>query len=395
MKQTLKITLLLLASSAVLMGAVALSEGMLLPRPLEGVGTLLGRMAHLILIPGRRLAMMLVPPSGFHWSLTHWALSCLITPPLIWLIWKGVHSMTRTRPRSEPERGSDTPSPSRRVFLQRVAVGSVGVVAAGMAGHAVLIAPQRLRIRRREIPISDLPPGLDGLRIAHLSDTHHGPYVARSYLERVIERVNALEPDLVVLTGDYVHRTPRSIAPGIGVFAKLRPRLGTAAVLGNHDHWEGAEACRAEFRKSGIPLIDNDRLFVTAAGLRDRPETGALCLAGVGDLWEDTVAPEHALRDVPEAMPRLLLSHNPDVAESLDASLRIDLMLSGHTHGGQVRVPFMGTPMIPSRFGQKYAGGLVEGPTCRVVISRGVGITVLPMRFGVPPEVGLITLRRG
>ena len=127
---------------------------------------------------------------------------------------------------------------------------------------------------------------------------------------------------------------------------------------------------------------------------RLRPDLVLLSIGGVGDLWEDAVDFERALGGCPTGTPRLLLSHNPDVAEQLPAGADVDLMLSGHTHGGQVRLPLFGSPFVPSRFGDKYAGGLVRGPRCRVLVSRGVGATVLPMRFGVRPEIVLLTLHR-
>jgi predicted MPP superfamily phosphohydrolase len=169
--------------------------------------------------------------------------------------------------------------------------------------------------------------------------------------------------------------------------------LGVVAVLGNHDHWEGVDACRAAFDSIKIALIDNGRLFLSRRGLSSEPSRDALCIAGVGDLWDDRVDLPAALKDAPADMPRILLSHNPDVAELGELAFnRVDLMLSGHTHGGQVALPVVGALRVPSRFGQRYAGGLCPGPACPVIVSRGVGMTILPVRFGVPPEIGLITL---
>ena len=120
-----------------------------------------------------------------------------------------------------------------------------------------------------------------------------------------------------------------------------------------------------------------------------------MCIAGVGDLWEGAPDYHAALSGAPRAMPRLLLSHNPDAAEDskfVTGNYRVDLMISGHTHGGQVWVPGIGTPIVPSKFGQKYASGLVKGPACDVFISKGVGVSGLPVRFGVPPEIVVFDL---
>ena len=129
-----------------------------------------------------------------------------------------------------------------------------------------------------------------------------------------------------------------------------------------------------------------------------RPDTTSaegLCLAGVGDLWTDRQLYARALAGVPGTTPRLLLSHNPDIAEErafVSSGFRVDLMLSGHTHGGQIYIPGLGTPILPSRYGQKYAQGLVQGPTCPVFVSRGLGTALLPLRVGVPPEIAVIEL---
>ena len=147
-------------------------------------------------------------------------------------------------------------------------------------------------------------------------------------------------------------------------------------------------------RRAGIRLLDRDHVFLGPEGLREEPGEDALCLAGFGDLWEDEHDPADALVGVPGATPRLVLSHNPDYAERIPADLRVDLLLAGHTHGGQVRVPGRGTPVVPSAFGQKYAGGLCQGPRCPVQVSRGVGMAYLPVRIGVPPEIVELTLVR-
>ena len=153
----------------------------------------------------------------------------------------------------------------------------------------------------------------------------------------------------------------------------------------------------SQFARARIPLIDNRRLFLGDRGgfVEDLHRGPGLCIAGIGDLWEGNPNVEAALGGVRPDLPRLLLSHNPDAAEMRairNNAYRIDLMLSGHTHGGQVRLPGIGTPVVPSAFGQKYAAGLVRGPACRVFISCGLGTTIMPIRFGQPPEIAMLTL---
>lgn len=321
--------------------------------------------------------------------------------------------------------GTGLANPERRALLATTLRAAPVAVAGSVAGYSVLLAPERLQVEEYTEAIADLPPALDGLRIVQLSDIHLGPYISADTVRRALHRARELKPDLILLTGDYVHRTQ---GLGFDMVARLiadetGARHGMVATLGNHDHYEGAHLARRAFAPTGIPVIDNTRVFLSERGLSNRPSPDALCLAGVGDLWTDRVLLKPALADVPESMPRLLLSHHPDVAEfyRLDAQRpqpgpagvpywvwhtihhngdtpatppRIDLMLAGHTHGGQVRLPGIGSPVVPSYFGQKYAGGRVDGPHWPVIISRGVGMAVLPVRFGVPPEIGLIRLKR-
>lgn len=365
------------------------TEQLVLPTALQAVAVPLYRLVYFVYMPLRHLFVSFEPlPTAYVSSVPPLAASLLLAAGLglvfAYLEWKR-------------RRTARMPSPSaigRRALLERCAKGAVLLSGGGAAAYASVIEPGRIAVRRYVLPIADLPPALDGLRIVHISDTHYGPFMPLSFIARVVGQANALDPDIVLLTGDYVHRTPKAIPEGVGILAGLQARHGVLAVLGNHDHWEGAEAVRARFAEIGLPLIENTRRFLTPDGLRAEPAPGALCIGGVGDYWEDAVLPERALESIPVTMPRLLLSHNPDVAEYLPKGLRVDLMLSGHTHGGQVRVPMMGTPIVPSEFGSKYAGGLCEGPQCPVLVSRGVGMAIIPVRFAIPPEIGLLELRR-
>jgi hypothetical protein len=389
LRPILRWLLIALASGAALLACLLMGELLPWPGLLDSARVVLTRTAHLLVLPLRPLLMSIQESRHHTWPLSHWILSALLAPLPLWVIWHfSLRSAWMKRPRH-----ADMGNLSRREFLTRAAHTGAVLGAAAVSANAALVTPQRLRVREYSVAIDDLPPWLDGLRVAHVGDTHLGPFVSLNYLERVVDTVNGLEPDIVALTGDYVHRTPRSIRPGIQILARLRPRVGPVAVLGNHDHWVDATACRAEFSEIDLPLIDNGRLFLTRGGLSDSPQEDSLCFAGVGDLWEDDVNFDAALAGLPPAMPRLLLSHNPDVAEEIPGDCRVDLMLSGHTHGGQVRLPFIGAPLAPTAYGPKYLGGLCRGPMCRVVISRGVGMSLLPLRFGVPPEVGMITLR--
>lgn len=235
-------------------------------------------------------------------------------------------------------------------------------------------------------PLRNLPDELDGLRAVLFSDLHRGPLNSRRYLLRVMDEVNALEPDLVLIAGDFVE-------PGgyIEDMARILERLRPPAfgTLGNHDHWAGREKAR---RLYPLTLLDNTRIFLNAQReFTPTPPERGLCLAGIEDLVCNRPDLQAALGDVPEHLPRLLLSHNPDFAEDPRAAgPRVDLMLSGHTHGGQIRLPWLGAPITFSRYGQKYAAGLVQGPHWPVYVTRGVGNSGLPLRIGVPCELTVL-----
>lgn len=292
--------------------------------------------------------------------------------------------------------------PSRRVFLSRtvLGVGAIGSVASPT--YATLIEPWSIKVRRYSVPIRGLPGAFEGLRMVQFSDAHLGPRIPASFVRSAVEQTIALRPDLLLLTGDYIHDAVKDIDP---VAQLCRPmieaaRLGAVGVLGNHDWWgDGAWMSRA-MADQGAMMIDNDRVWLDPSTMqltRTAAHDG-LALVGLGDLTEDTIDIRRAFDAVDGQTPRIVLAHQPDTAElqvlTHPNAPRVDLMCSGHTHGGQVRIPFIGTPLVPSSYGSKYAGGLVDGPAFPVVVSRGIGMSLLPVRFGVPPEIVEITLTR-
>jgi predicted MPP superfamily phosphohydrolase len=291
-----------------------------------------------------------------------------------------------------PSKSNLTPAAtsSRRAWLAGGGL-TAGVVYALVAERAGSVS-----ITTRPHP--DLPPELDGLRAVQLTDIHHGPWLSIDHVRAVVRTTNELNADLVLLTGDYVSESQVYVAPVVAELAALRPKIGTLAIMGNHDWWEGGRhgVVQREFEKAGIPLIDNDRRILTPdRRLVERAASG-LCIAGVGDLWCHEQDYKRALGGLPRTMPRVLLSHNPDVAEEPDlvgCGCRVDVQLSGHTHGGQIWIPGMGTPVVPSRYGQKYAQGWVDGPVSRVFVCRGLGLSVLPLRCGVRPEIAVLEFR--
>ena len=269
---------------------------------------------------------------------------------------------------------------------------AVGVSACLIAAavDAFMIEPERLVFERVDIPIWNLPEPFDGYRIAILADLHYPRWTGVESIHQAVALANSFEPDLLAIPGDICDkvRHQRAPIPNLsGLFDPARAPDGIVGVLGNHDHWFHAESIRRELaRNTPVRLIENTSFCVERAG-------ELLAVGGVGDLWDGIVAPERAFAGVPAHVPRILLSHNPDLAERMRADVRVDLQLSGHTHGGQVCLPFGPAIKVPSRYGNRFRAGLVRGKRHRVYISRGVA-SAHHLRLFCPPEVTGITLRR-
>jgi hypothetical protein len=169
----------------------------------------------------------------------------------------------------------------------------------------------------------------------------------------------------------------------IRAMAGIRAPLGVVAVLGNHDWWFDGDRVRKALEEGGIAVLENETARLERKG-------AALWLVGLADLWTRTPRITEALTSVPAGEPVLLLTHSPDVFPDVPSLVR--LTLAGHTHGGQVRLPLFGAPIVPSRFGQRYAAGLIEDEGRLLFVTPGIGTSIIPVRFGVPPEVSLLTL---
>jgi len=276
---------------------------------------------------------------------------------------------------------SDATQESRRRFLKRLAWAGAGVLAAGL-GLDAACERHWLQVTRPRIAIPGLPAALDGLSICHVTDIHHGPYLGLDRVKAVIDLVLRLAADLVVITGDMVHKSPKYIDPVWRELSRLRAPLGVFCVMGNHDHWEGIEHSRWAAQQAGIPELNNRGLSISRRG-------GRLWLAGVGDLYEDDQLLDQALTGIGQHEPALLLSHNPDYGDEV-TDPRVKLILAGHSHGGQIVLPLIGPLVVPCK--HKYAMGLVKTEVTQVYISRGVGMAILPIRMNCRPELPLITL---
>ena len=276
----------------------------------------------------------------------------------------------------------------RRKFLKLAGTTTVGSITAGIVYP--FLEAKWCRVVRTTITVRNLPTPFRGTTIALLADVHHGPFVPLAYIRHVVSMTNTLKPDIVALVGDFVHRHDVYITPGIHELGKLKGTFGRFAVRGNHDNQDyyGRRSFRqhsqAALAESMLPDLSNMGVWIERRGTRLR-------ICGVGDLWTDQQDLTAALGDATERDAVILLSHNPDYVETI-RDRRVSLALSGHTHGGQIFLPGYGAPVVPSRYGQKYLHGLVEGPCCPVFVTRGVGTVTPPVRFFCRPEVVLITL---
>ena len=282
---------------------------------------------------------------------------------------------------------SNTRRINRRQFLKFVLGASAGGAAAAMGGsvYSALIEPQWLSIERIEVPLARLPRELDGFTIAQLSDLHLGPYIGVAEIRSAVEATNQLQPDAIVLTGDYVTREADLMDECAHELSALTAPDGVYAVLGNHDHWSSPEHIARALEENSIPVLMNDAVPIDRNGAR-------MWIAGVDDVWQRRADLDAALRRVPTTEATVLLAHEPDYAE-LAKRYPIDLQLSGHSHGGQVRLPFYGAPILPY-LGKKYPIGLERADALTVYTNRGIGVVSPPVRFNCRPEITLLTLRQ-
>jgi len=252
------------------------------------------------------------------------------------------------------------------------------------------IEPNRLVVNQQSIQIDTWPKELSGLRIALIADLHTGGwFIDENKLRLIVDRTNQLNPDLVVLLGDYVAPNSwhsRRVEPEItaGVLKDLRAPLGVYAVLGNHDWWYNGAKVRRAFEQNGIPVLEDE---VVEIRWRDK----SFWLAGLADLWTRPQQIDETIAKAPPGSTMIALTHNPDIFPRLPPN--VPLLLAAHTHGGQVSIPLIGTPIVPSRFGSKYTAGHVFENGHHMFVTTGIGTSILPVRFRVPPEIVVLTVK--
>lgn len=261
----------------------------------------------------------------------------------------------------------------------------------GCGIYAVLIEPNRLVVRQETIQIDNWPRELSGLRIAMIGDIHTGgPFINEKKLRKIVDLTNQQHPDLIVLLGDYM--SPNSwhshvVEPEItaAVLKDLSAPLGVYSVLGNHDWWYGGERVRRALEANGIHVLDEEVAEIKWHG-------SSFWLIGFADLWTRPQHIQETINKVPLGAANIGLSHNPDIFIHMKA---MPLMLAAHTHGGQVKLPILGTPIVPSYFGPRYTAGHVFEQGRHMFVTTGIGTSILPVRFRVPPEIVFLTVNSG
>ena len=266
------------------------------------------------------------------------------------------------------------------------------VLGVALLVYAVKIEPSRLLVNRTELALPRWPAPLDGVRVALISDVHIGsPCWDLPRLHETVARINAERPDLVLLAGDYSINGVWGgkwvpIEPIAAELGQLRAPLGVVSVLGNHDWWNDGKRGRAALEANGIRVLDDEVMRIEARGT-------SFTLLGMADEEVRSRSAQATLDLAPTEGPLLALVHEPDIFANMDE--RASLTLAGHTHGGQVKLPLLGRPIVPSRFGQRYAAGHIVENGRHLFVTTGLGTSIWPVRFGVPPEIAVLTLRAG
>jgi uncharacterized protein len=254
------------------------------------------------------------------------------------------------------------------------------------------LEPGSLRNENYNLQISSWPNECNGIRIAVLADLHTGsPFNGISKLERIVAFTLAAKPDLVLLAGDYVIRgvvggrftPPEDVAKPL---ARLAAPMGVYAVLGNHDWWFDAHRVRTALESVGIPVLEDASTLVEHGNCR-------FWLVGISDFLEGAHDLKKALADLPKSDPVIAFTHNPDIFPQIPSW--IALTIAGHTHGGQVYIPLVGRPIVPSHYGQRFAVGHIVEEGRHLFVSSGLGTSILPVRFLVPPEISVLRLVSG
>ena len=269
----------------------------------------------------------------------------------------------------------------------RVVLATVPVVIAALVIWGFFIEPNRLVVRHQTVQISQWPKELSGIRIAVISDIHVGArFIDDDKLRLIVSRTNALQPNLIVILGDYMTARGRDTHPPERfalILKDLNAPLGVYSVLGNHDWWFDGNRVRQALEANGIRVLDDQSTELSL-------QSGSFWLVGLSDLWTRPQRIEQTIAQIPHGRPIIAITHNPDIFPNVPS--RVQLLLAGHTHGGQVRFPLVGTVVQASDYGERYVRGHVFEQNHHLFVTTGVGTSIMPVRFSVPPEIVMLTI---
>jgi predicted MPP superfamily phosphohydrolase len=262
-------------------------------------------------------------------------------------------------------------------------LGCAGVI----GSYPVFIERNIVLVNKYKIPVPSLPPAFENFTIVQLTDLHYGLLVSKNHIESIIKNVNTISRDMVICTGDYIHERngENQIDEIWPLLGRLKAPFGVLSVLGNHDHWGDTERSIYWMNRTG----QNFRHVIR----RYERNGQSLWFVGAGDYWEDHVSIDKLMEPIPKEDCRIILAHNPDSSDTIYGS-NVNLIISGHTHGGQVNIPFYGTPVLPVK-NKNYSFGLKKSKrNFNVFISRGIGWAIYPVRFNCYPEIAVLKLVR-
>ena len=276
----------------------------------------------------------------------------------------------------------------RRLGLSRR--NALRLLTGGMAGclmDGTWLEPGRLSVTREDVRCRRLAPGFDGLRIGLLADFHFRPDEDEELVAKVIAETQREKLDLILLAGDFVDSAPSVLTPLLEHLEKLRATHGVFAVMGNHDGWNASRSMmRRSFEKAGISFLGNQHSRLSIRG-------ESLAVAGTDFVWRGNPDAARALKGIATDTPVIAMVHEPDYFDVMTAQREILLQVSGHTHGGQCRVPLLGYAPVSVKYGKKYQYGGFTGGDSNLFVTRGVGTTGPRVRFACPPEFAILTLR--
>lgn len=275
--------------------------------------------------------------------------------------------------------------------LDHLVVALLAVLIFGLLFWSIVVEPQQLFVNAIDLFLPQWPSELNGMRVALIADLHVASlYVDNNKVRQVVNETNATNPDLILLLGDYIatdrhHQARVDPVSFSGELSHLKAKSGVFAVLGNHDWWAGGTGCLDCMKKAHIPVLENSAVPVQYHGKR-------VWIAGIADFWTRKPAIQKTLDGIPAGEPVIFMTHNPDIFPNVPP--RVALTVAGHTHGGQVSIPIIGPVAACSKFGTRFAAGEIVEEGRHLFVSTGIGTSVFPIRFRVPPEIALLVLRK-